>query len=300
MDEQTWINAFEIINRVGPERRIDMAVCGEPTLHPDLLRYLKVARQISPFSQIQVTTNGTQIARGHYTFEDLLMAGANIIYTDMYDPREKFIELAKKSRFPFYEYYRKDGEDRDFTPWKYYGPHIKAIVLMDPPDRWPESRLRAGLLGTWYNHLDWSASAKYKLMPVTMPVKRRCNQPFLYVTIHYTGQYLLCCQDGFAETRNLFGSVNDGGVNGFASFWFGETMQTIRRRLREKNRAGTSYCSRCNVTFSRSDFLHWTDEQVDVYYDGNEWQKMKPYDDSPFTSTHDIIEHPLCSRRVMS
>ena len=108
------------------------------------------------------------------------------------------------------------------------------------------------------------------MKPLEKPLTRRCNQPFLYAVISAEGKYLLCCQDGMQATKDMFGTVADG-VEGFKRFWFGKEMQTVRRRLRNKDRASTLYaCAKCNVTFSRCDFRHWTDEQVEVYYDGKE------------------------------
>ena len=271
MTKETWINTFNIIKEVSPTCRIDLCVAGEPTLHPDLLNFLKIAREISPLSQIQITTNGTMLASGKITHKQLFDSGANVVYVDMYAPKELHIRLAEESGIQYYEYYKSENRKR-LSPWTYHGiPDLKLIVLQEQPANWPKSRYRAGLLGTWYNHLDWPAAEKYGLKPVTQPPNRRCNQPFVYVPIHYSGQYLLCCQDNWGETAGLFGSVNTDGTNGFKKYWFGKEMQIIRGRLRQKNRTDTSYCSRCCITFSRCDLKYWSEEQLGVYYNGQEW-----------------------------
>ena len=269
MDENTWRHTWQIIAELTPTCRIDLCLGGEPTLNPDLVEYLKIARTISPLSQIQITTNGTMLLNERITYEQLLTAGANIIYTDMYGSRDNYREMAQQSGFPWYEYY--NAPKGAPSPWTYYGPEFKIIVLQEQPENWPKSRFRAGMLGTWYNHLDWDAAKRFGLSPVTEPLNRRCNQPFLYVNVDSHGQYLLCCQDNTGETAGLFGGVHEG-VGGFKKFWFGKEMQTIRRRLRQKDRAGTSQCSRCCVTFSRCDFIHWKDIEVCVWWDGSEWQ----------------------------
>jgi len=273
MDRVTWVALWKIISVVSPTRRADLAFGGEPTLHPDLPEFLTIARKISPLSQIQITTNGTQIRNGKLTYRQLLQAGANVVYTDMYGSQEKYIELAKASGCPFYEYY--DAPDGAPSPWNYHGPGLKLIVLQEQPENWPKSRFRAGLLGTWFNHLDWEKAARFGLKPVTEPLTRRCNQPFLYVNVDSRGRYLVCCQDNTGESaQEDFGSVHDG-VSGFKAFWYSKRMQEIRLRLREKDRAGASdYCRRCNVTFSRCDFRHWKDEEVGIYWDGMAWRKV--------------------------
>ena len=274
MDEETWTAAWQIIGALAPTRRVDLCVGGEPTLNPNLLRFLAIARKLSPLSQIQITTNGTALFKGKYTHRQLLGAGANIVYVDMYAPRARHIELAQASGYPFYEYY--DAPQGAPSPWTYHGPDLKLIVLQRQPEHWPKSRFRAGLMGTWYNHLDWKAAARFGLKPVLEPIVRRCNQPFLYVTIDSRGRYLLCCQDNTGESvRENFGSVHTGAA-GFKSFWYGETMQRIRRHLREKSRGTASdYCRRCCVTFSRCDFKHWTDQQVGIFWDGQSWRPAR-------------------------
>jgi len=273
MDESTWIAAWKIIAALAPTRQADLCLGGEPTLHPELLKFLVIARKISPLTQIQITTNGTTLANGKYTHRRLLEAGANVIYVDMYAPREKHVALAEASGFPFFEYY--SAPEGAPTPWQYYGPESKLIVLQEQPENWPASRFKAGLLGTWYNHLDWKAAKRFGLKPVTKPIIRRCNQPFLYVTIDSHGRYLLCCQDNTGESaKEDFGNVTEG-IPGFKSFWYGEKMQRIRQHLREKDRAGASeYCSRCCVAFSRCDFRHWTDQQVSIFWNGFEWKPL--------------------------
>lgn len=271
IDETTWRAAWNIIAKLTPTCRVDLCFGGEPTLNENLTAFLKIARGISQLSQIQITTNGTMLMKGAITYKQLLYAGANIVYTDMYGSEDRYKEMARESGFPFYEYYNPPKDA--LSPWTYHGPQLKLIVLQKQPENWPASRFRAGLMGTWYNHLDWEASKRFGLFPVTKPLIRRCNQPFLYVPIDSRGRYCLCCQDNTGETAGQFGSVHDG-VEGFRRYWYGKELQIIRQRLRQKDRAGTSQCSRCCVTFSRCDFKHWTDHEVSIYWDGKQWKSF--------------------------
>jgi hypothetical protein len=272
MTEAAWRSAFSIINAVSPTVRVDICgVVGEPTLHPHLTEWLRIARGLAPQAQIQITTNGTKLLTKAVTYQGLLDAGANIVYTDMYGKHSRFEALAGESGYPFYTYY--DAPPDAPTPWKYHGPNAKFIVLMHEPADWPASRYRAGLLGNWYGNLDWEAGKRFNMKPLEKPLERRCNQPFLYVTVAASGAYLLCCQDGMHRTEGHFGTVLDG-VQGFRRFWYGAEMQRIRTNLRQKNRAANEHCSKCNITFSRCDFKHWTDEQVGIWWDGHRWVPM--------------------------
>lgn len=265
---------FTIIGKLTPTVRVDLCgIVGEPTLHPQLTEWLPLARRLAPVAQIQITTNGTKLLSRQVDYKKLLDAGANVIYTDQYGPHERFEKLAAASGYPFYQYYAAPADAP--TPWRYYGPEFKCIVLMDEPSTWPQSRFRAGLLGNWYGHLDWDAGRRFGMKPLERPLVRRCNQPFIMVTVAASGQYLLCCQDGMHVTEGRFGNVLDG-VEGFRKFWYGREMQVIRRRLRLKNRADTpDACAKCNITFSRCDYKHWTDDQVGHYFDGEVWQQLE-------------------------
>jgi len=273
MSYDTWCSIFKIIHAVSPMVRVDICgTVGEPTLHPHLTEWLPIARKLAPFAQLQITTNGTMLRAGKVNYTDLLNAGANIIYTDQYGPHDEFEKLAKESGYPFYQYY--DPPDGAWSPWKFYGPHIKMVVLMDHPGTWPKSRFKAGLLGNWYGNLNWNKSSRFGMYPLEKPLTRRCNQPFLYVNVAASGSYLLCCQDGMHVTEGMFGNVSCG-VDGFRQFWYGKELQLIRQRLRNKDRAGTEYaCAKCNITFSRCDFRHWKIDQLNIYWNGKEWCNM--------------------------
>ncbi len=286
MCEETWRATFSNLNAVSPTVRVDLCgFVGEPTLNPELTRLLPIARELAPLAQIQITTNGTRLlaASDPVSMGGLLDAGANIIYVDQYGDKKRFEALAEESGYPFYQYY--DAPPDAPTPWRYWGPDQKLIVLMDEPSTWPKSRLRAGLLGNWYGNVNWErgeAQKNFGMKPLESPLARRCNQPFLFVTVASSGDYLLCCQDGLQVTSGKFGNVRDG-VAGFHRFWYGEEMQKVRRRLRLKNRADTDYaCQKCNITFSRCDFKHWDDSEVSSFLVGADpaapesWQELAP------------------------
>jgi len=274
MSYNTWCSTFKIINKVSPTVRVDLAgFVGEPTLHPELTEWLYTARKLAPLTQIQITTNGTMLRSGKVNYRALLEAGANIIYTDQYGPNTEFENLAEESGYPYYQYY--DKPEGAWTPWKYYGPHLKMIVLMDPPHKWPKSRMNANLLGNWYGNLNWEKGKRFGMEPLEEPLTRRCNQPFLYVIVAANGNYLLCCQDGMRVTDSWeLGNVSKG-VKGFREFWYGKKMQEIRRLLRNKNRAAIpDACAKCNITFSRSDFRHWEEAQMDLFWEDDAWKKF--------------------------
>jgi hypothetical protein len=271
-----WCSLFKTINAVSPTVRVDICgIVGEPTLHPHLTEWLSVARELAPLVQMQITTNGIALLQEKVNYRDLLSAGANIIYTDQYGPAGKFEQLASESGYPFYQYY--DRPAKAWSPWTYYGPQLKMIVLMNPPDTWPRSRLRAGMLGNWCGNLDWEKAKRYNMSPLESSLTRRCNQPFLYVNVASNGNYLLCCMDGMQLTDGLFGNVS-ARETGFRKFWYGKDLQIIRRHLRNKDRGAIAdTCAKCNITYSRCDLKHWTDEELDKWWNGEQWQQLEDH-----------------------
>jgi Predicted Fe-S oxidoreductases len=124
MTEAVWTAAWDILGKVSPTVRVDICgFVGEPTLHPQLTEWLKIARKLAPLAQIQLTTNGTMLLNGKVDYKAMFKAGLNIAYTDQYGSHRKFEELAAASGYPFYQYY--DSPQGAPTPWKYYGPTLK-------------------------------------------------------------------------------------------------------------------------------------------------------------------------------
>ena len=275
MSDETWIDIFKLVDATVPMSRLEMSNAGEPTLHPRLIEMLTLGRKLAPRAQFQITTNGTMLTKGEITYKQLFRAGMNVIYVDMYAPKEQHIELAEQSGYLWYEYL--DPPKGAPNAWTYHGPHVKFIALMEPPHSWPKKRLSLGRLGTFYNHLDWKAAEKFNMFPVTEPIARGCAQPFKYVSIKQDGYYEFCCQDFFGETAGKLGHVSEG-VAGFEKFWFGEFMQLHRAHLREKDRAWSNYCSRCNITFAMADWRMWDESALKSYWNGEDWKELDTSD----------------------
>jgi len=277
MNKKTWINLWKLIKELTPYCRVEMANTGEPTLHPNILEYIKMAQQISPNSQIQITTNGTTLIKNQITYKQLFDSGINIIYVDMYAGKEKHIPLAKKSGYDFFEYYSNKACAWP-SPWTFHNdPKIQFIALSEIPDNWPLQKINRGGLGTFLNNINFDKipkdgntlfgeKLKFDIKPVINAPKRRCNQPMKYIQVMADGNYLMCCQDSMNEAK-INENVNNG-INGFFKFWLGPYMQQTRKILRNKDRPNHPICSRCNIIFSRCDMKLWNKELFDYCYDG--------------------------------
>ncbi len=281
MSRSIWESLCKVIAGATPNTRLELAQTGEPTLHPHLLECIRMAREITPTTQLQVTTNGKTLMTGRVTYKEMFDAGANSVYVDMYDPFEKHRDLVKKTGFEWYKYDKpgKVGTEGHRKANTYYGdPDMKLIILQDCP----ENRVRwrnTGRLATWLNCLDWEAAIPYGLVPVRETYKRKCTIPMRLSTVNYEGYYQFCCVDFRSESAGLMGNVNEG-IESFKRYWFGRLMQSIRRRLANKDRACIPYCSRCNCAFSKCDWIGlWPEGSFEKWWDGKRWLDLPSLED---------------------
>jgi hypothetical protein len=150
---------------------------------------------------------------------------------------------------------------------------MRLVILQDCPEKRLGWR-KVGRLSTFLNHIDWKVAMPNGLVPVRKPYVRKCTLPMRYSSVDYEGNYLFCCIDFTCESAGLMGNVKDG-VEGFKKYWFGNLMQSIRKRLAEKDRAGIPYCSRCNCAFSKCDWTRmWPDGSFEKWWDGSEWCEL--------------------------
>ena len=277
MSKKTWVAMCKVLARETPRTRLELAQGGEPTLHPRLIEFLRIARELTPTTQIQIYTNGLTLMSGKYKFADLFGAGASTVYVDMYAPQEKFVALARESGAEWYLYNNpRVGSPGHRMANTYYGdPTMRLVVLQNNPHdriRWR----KMGRLSTWLNHVDWGVAMPYGLVPVREPYHRKCTLPQRYVSTSYTGGYLFCCIDFWCESDGMLGNVNDG-PEGFKKFWFGRLMQTIRRQLRVGDRGNIPFCSRCNCAFAKCDWVNmWPEESLHTWWDGVAMRPMPP------------------------
>ena len=269
MTIDTWKQLLEIISIVTPMSRMMIAGIGEPTLNPLLPDFFRASRKTCPGLQLMTYTNGTTLLSGKVTYQELLGAGVNFIYVDMYGSEEKHRELAQQSGYEWHDYTSQKSQ-AGFT----YGndPDRRHILLCPNPGNWSKQKIRQGAFATFLNHLDWAAAKKYGLTPVTNAPARRCDQPTRNTMVYWNGDYSFCCYDAMREVAGTLGNVSEG-ISGFFQYWFGKYMQTTRRLLDQKNRQGHPMCSKCARCGSRADIPLWPEDWLKNFYDGTRWRK---------------------------
>jgi len=278
---ETWKQAIDIIAEVSPICRIDIANLGEPTLNPDIFKMLRYAKKKCPTIQLLMYTNGTTLITRRISYKMLFDSGLNMVFVDMYAPKEKHVKLAKEATAHLV--IEDDPNPNDINIFEYQNnPDIHAIRLSRNPYNWlPKKQKR---MTTWLNNLDWNAASEIGLEPVLLAPQRRCDQPFKYPNIFHDGSYSQCCSDGMREVAGKLGNVSSG-VDGFFVFWFGEYMQKLRRQLDSKDRQSNPLCFRCRLADGRCDVPMWRNRDdmkgttkndlLNYYWDGSKWNKLK-------------------------
>lgn len=270
MTMETWKHLLNVIKIITPVSRMMIAGVGEPTLHPQLPDFFRESRKTCPDLQLMTYTNGTMLLSGKVTHRNLLDAGVNLIYVDMYGHEDRHVKLAKESGYEWYKY----DDPRAKNAFTYKKDMDQRVIMLCPnPGDWSKQKVNRGAFATFLNNLDWAAAKKYGLTPVTDPPARRCDQPTRNTMVKWNGDYSFCCYDAMNEVAGTLGNVSDG-ADGFFQYWFSEYMQMTRRLLDQKNRKDHPMCSKCARCGSRADIPLWEPGLMEDYYDGERWNKL--------------------------
>jgi len=269
MQKDVWTALLKTIQEVTPYCRLEFGNGGEPSLHPQLLEYLQLARATCPNIQMLMYTNGTQITNRRLTYKQLFDSGLNMIFLDMYASQEEHERILKESG---YYWFHQDDKPKDAPNIFQYQKDAKmhVVMLANNPYNWSKRKLGRGYLHTFFNDLDWEAASKFGLEPVNVAPNRRCDLPNKFVNINYDGTFAFCCLDFLRHTAHNFGNIKNG-VYDFFAFWLGSYMQDVRRKLYNKDRNAHEYCSKCKFTSIRCDIPYWKPEMLEHYWEG-EWK----------------------------
>lgn len=225
------------VKDLGWNPRVEYAMHGEPTLHPDL------ASLIEPFRSYYtlVTSNGGGLLLGTVgQVQDLFDAGLNTLALDDYETNrmiERFLEnighTAGASPFDVFFY---PGDKKASPHTRYSGQRI--VIIKD---------LTEATAGT---HSDVHNSAG-DAGPLDRSMNTaRCAKPFREIAVRWDGSVALCCND-------WPGSYKIGNVmtDGLEAIWQHERMQAARKALYNGRRDLVPVCDGCTAKSYRVGLL---------------------------------------------
>lgn len=233
MDEKTLIHVMKEVRRLGWNPRIELAMHGEPSMHPDLPRLVKIIRHYGPKLHIQVTSNGSGLMTAE-KIAAIMEAGCNLLALDDYK-HAKFLDrirpLLNDIGYPVYEY----PKDPEGNPHK-RSTKQRIVIINDISEN------------TSGNH-QLTNQGGNSFAKAAEPLARRCAKPFRELSIRWDGNVALCCDDWKGSYK--IGNVNENKLD---DIWFHPRYEAARRRLYDKDR-NFGPCQGCDVTTSRDGLL---------------------------------------------
>jgi radical SAM protein with 4Fe4S-binding SPASM domain len=221
METHTLRSVMQQMTEAEWNPRVEFASHGEPTMHPQFIEMVRVAREIAPKYFLMMTSNGGGLLRKPGPLANvraLFDAGLNVLALDDYDG----VGIISKVRAAL--------AGQDFGDIKFYeypaqadgNPHqrIQGQRLVFVQDI---SKASKGTHSTLNNHAGAGAP---RVAPDHPSQTKRCAKPFREMTVRWDGNVALCC-------NNWEGSYKCGNVvrDGLDKVWNGNAMYAARQML---------------------------------------------------------------------
>ena len=262
--EATIIQTCELIRKAKLNCRILLAGHGEPTLHPDIVRIVKIVRRMLPDNTIHLFTNGTTIEKNPALVSSLFEAGLNDLVFDEYSDHRVGEFVRNDSTCRKYEIMQQ-GPGHPLFCGK--NPRTKRICIVPPIDAGDNTTSRK-----------LNAHCGAGMRPPAKPLTARCTIIFRDFFVRWDGNVAICCND----FRGEYYVTNINECHSFEEAYFHPRLESARRYLFAKDRGAIHPCDVCNAIAIRPGLLP----------DANGRQTMKeptPYDGRVVAEKHEPL-----------
>lgn len=237
------------IAQAGWNCRLEFAMHGEPTQHPDLPGLVAVFRQHLPKAYMLLECNGSGLVKDPVgRLQALYQAGMDTVAVDEYEQakwaqqiRTKLGAAAMPDRTSEMRF--MVGEDVDYYEYPrepngnpHRRHHRRRLVFIAPINTAVE-----GTHSTLNNHAGAGAPPK--------ALQARCAKPFRELSVRWDGNVAVCCNDWRGEYP--VGNVTQG----VEAVWNSPAMQAARVYLYHGQRSGLHPCNKCDATSYRVGLL---------------------------------------------
>lgn len=234
MDIETAAAVGEQVVQAQWNPRIEFAMHGEPTAHPNLPGLVSVLRSYLPQNYFLLTTNGMPLIEGgqeafEQRVEALYAAGINTIALDAYRGL-KVHEFARKMRRPWLKMgdYPKDGSDFNPHPRRSVrGPRMFIIV----------EDISYSTSGT-HAHLSNQGGTSGPKDPGYYG--KPCAKTFRELGVRWDGHVALCCDDWRGNFK-----VGNVASRTLEEMWHDPAMYAARKKL-VRGQRDFGACDGCN------------------------------------------------------
>lgn len=234
------------ISRMGWNSRLEFAMAGEPSMHPEIETLIAMFREYLPKNQIMLLSNGAKFLPNPIKKIDALFgAGVDVIAFDQYEGValvEKILDrMGDLTGVPLY-FYPRDKEDREANAHANLGRKKRVIVIADP------SRTEKGNHAGLSSHAGAVRNNDWEINPM---LQKRCHKVFREMVFYDDGKVNLCCQD-FSGSM-LIGDIHKDSID---EIWNGPAIQTARRALYHgRDWKGLPACQKCDMAPNRPGLL---------------------------------------------
>ncbi len=240
---QTMSRIASEMARCGWNSRVEFAMHGEPTMHPNFVAAVQVFRKHLPHASIMMTTNGGGLLRHPGPVANvnaLFAAGLNIVAFDDY----KYVKIGEKIRFAF-KHTPPVFPVFEYPAQLHASPHTRTkptehrfVFIQDI------SLAAAGTHATLNNHAGAGAPTN------TKGAGKRCTKPFRELSFRWDGNVAVCCNDWRGEYK--VANINTLPLD---ELWLHPRFEAARRYLYAGDRAGLAPCAGCDATSTRVGLL---------------------------------------------
>lgn len=235
----TYNMAHIVVDRIlesGWNSRIEFAMHGEPSVHPNLLQILPIFRDRLPKHQLMMTSNGSGFQTPE-RIQAVFDAGLNVLAIDQYGTagwNDKVSKAVYESCIKWYNY----PQEKEGNPHKRHPKGAQLIALIEDI-----SSAKKGNHAVLNNHCGAG-------MPKDeSQAGKRCAKPFREFSIRWDGKVSICCNDFRGEA--CAGDILEDSLD---TIWNGDVFTAARHYLYHGMRLFTP-CKGCNATSYRVGLL---------------------------------------------
>jgi MoaA/NifB/PqqE/SkfB family radical SAM enzyme len=232
---------IEQIVEAGWNPRIEFAMHGEPTMHPNYVQMIAVARKYGPNLHLMMTSNGGGLLPNpgaEKNIGDLFKAGLNVLALDNYENVKivpKIMDLLTATSLSYIHGATVDDlKEQNYICFE--GDNIRVYAYPRHKEGNPHMRRKAhervltivrdiskadkGTHSRLANHAGAAAPLSDKM------AGKRCAKPFREMSIRWNGNVAICCDDwrGVYKCGNVL-------EDGLLKVWHSVNFRAARRKL---------------------------------------------------------------------